>query len=259
MQSIRELYKIGNGPSSSHTMGPKRAVLLFKEKYTEADRFEVYLYGSLALTGKGHLTDAVIKDVLSEYKVNIIFDTKTECTVHPNTMDIIAYKGENELGKWRVYSIGGGTIQIEGEEKANIPDIYPHTTLNSIKLYCDEKRIQLQDYVYEVEGIEVKEFLKQIWGAMKKSVENGLKKEGLIPGKLKLERKAKYLYNKEIKNETPEFKQNRLLSAYAYSVAEENASGGVIVTAPTCGASGALPAVLYYLRYEKGYEEEKKS
>ena len=257
MQSLRELYKIGNGPSSSHTMGPKRAVLLFKEKYPEANKFEIYLYGSLALTGKGHLTDAVIKDILSEYNVNIIFDVETECSVHPNTMDIIAYKEKEELGRWRVYSIGGGTIEIEGGEKVNIPDIYPLKTFNKIKLYCDQNKIKLQEYVYKIEGEDIKEFLKYIWDSMKQSVENGLKTEGIVPGKLKLERKAKYLYEKIIENETPEFKQNRLLNAYAYSVAEENASGGVIVTAPTCGSSGVLPAVLYYLQEKNNYTEEQ--
>jgi L-serine dehydratase len=257
MQSLKELYKIGNGPSSSHTMGPKKAISIFKEKYKDADRFDIYLYGSLALTGKGHLTDRVITEVLSGYEVNIEFDTKQECKVHPNTFDMIAYKDGNILDKWRVYSIGGGTINIEGQEILNPEEIYKYTTFNEIKRYCDEQKITLQDYVYQTENEDIKEFLYTVWDAMQTSIKQGLNNHEVIPGKLGLKRKANYLYNIKIDGETPEFKQNRIISAYAYAVSEQNASGGVIVTAPTCGSSGVLPAVLYYMKEKEHYSDEE--
>ena len=118
MQSLKELFKIGNGPSSSHTMGPKRAVEIFKNKNLDATSFKVILYGSLALTGKGHLTDYIIKQTLAGYNTEIEFDTKTECTVHPNTFDIFAMKDEIVKSHWRVYSVGGGTFQIEGKKSS---------------------------------------------------------------------------------------------------------------------------------------------
>ena len=257
MQSLKELYKIGNGPSSSHTMGPKRAVKLFKNTYKEVDKFIVYLYGSLASTGKGHLTDYIIKETLKPIKVDIIFDTKFKCEVHPNTMDIIAYKSNNEIAKWRVYSVGGGSIRIEGEKKQKIPNIYKLHTLKGIKKYCIEKNMTLYDYVYEVEGIKIKKYLKDIWQAMKNAVEQGIKTEGVIPGKLKIKRKAKYLYQNSSNIIDKQGSRTSLISSYAYAVSETNASGGVIVTAPTCGASGVLPAVLYYLQKEYKYTDEE--
>ena len=136
MQSLREFYKIGNGPSSSHTMGPKRAAEWFKNKNIDADRFDVYLYGSLAFTGKGHLTDKIIKDTLQPVETNIIFDMKFKCKVHPNTMDLVAFKDGKEIDRQRVYSVGGGTIKIEGQKETEIPNIYKLTTLKEIKKYC---------------------------------------------------------------------------------------------------------------------------
>ena len=257
MQSIRELYKVGNGPSSSHTMGPKKASEMFRDKHKNATRFEVVLYGSLALTGKGHLTDKVILDVFQGHELNIIFDTEKECNIHPNTLDFIAYNGDTQIEIWTVYSVGGGTIQIEGQAQVDVPDVYPHTKLSDIMKYCDENKLKLEDYVYEVEGEDIKDFLAEVWKEMKNSVERGISTEGIIPGKLGIERKAKYLYEKEIENETPEFKQNRIVNSYAYAVAEENACGGVIVTAPTCGASGVVPATLYYVQERFEYTDEE--
>lgn len=257
MQSIRELYKIGNGPSSSHTMGPERASRLFKEKYSKADYYDVILYGSLALTGKGHLTDAIIKKTFSPKTVNVFFDKEEKCSVHPNTLDLIAYFEEKEIARWRVYSVGGGTIQVEGEKESVVPNIYPLTRFNEIAEYCKKRKIRLYDYVFEVEDKEIKEFLKQVWNAMKHAVKEGIQVEGVIPGKLKMEKRAKSLYEKQLEKETEVFRQSRLLTAYAYAVSETNASGGKIVTAPTCGAAGVLPAVLYYMQETKGYTDEK--
>ena len=257
MKSIKELYKIGNGPSSSHTMGPKKAALLLKEKYPTADLYQIILYGSLAFTGKGHLTDKIILEALKPSNVEIIFNKETKELKHPNTMDLIALKNKEELGKIRAYSIGGGSIQIEGEDFQEEKDIYDFTTYTDIKNNCKEKNISLLEYVYTQEDKDLSEYLKTVWQTMKKTLEEGLEQEGLIPGRLKIPKKAKTLYSKELEKETAELKRTRLLIAYAYATSEQNASGGMIVTAPTCGASGVLPAVLYYLYKQENVNEAK--
>lgn len=186
MQSLKELFKIGNGPSSSHTMGPKKAAELFKAKNKEADKFEVILYGSLALTGKGHLTDYIIKEVLKPVKTQLKFNLKEECKVHPNTLDLIAYKEEQIIDKMRVYSVGGGAIKIEGEKENEARDIYKLTTFENIKAYCKEKNIDLYDYVCEVEGKEeITDYLKKVWEAMQDAIERGLRTTGTIPRNFK--------------------------------------------------------------------------
>lgn len=257
MQSLKELYKIGNGPSSSHTMGPKRAVEIFKNKHLDATKFKIILYGSLALTGKGHLTDYIIKETLRGYETEIEFDTDYECNVHPNTFDIFAYKNEEEIGKWRVYSVGGGTFKIEGKKEIDVPYIYIEESFGEIKEYCIDHKCNLFEYVCKVEGIEIIQFLNEIWESMQKTIQNGLISEGLIHGKLHLEKRAKSVYENKSENEDEITKQNRLLSSYAYATSEENARGGVIVTAPTCGAAGVLPAVLYYLKEKYNIEDSK--
>ena len=257
MKSIKELYKIGNGPSSSHTMGPKKAALLLKEKYPTADLYQIILYGSLAFTGKGHLTDKIILEALKPSNVEIIFNKEIKEIKHPNTMDLIALKNKEELGKFRAYSIGGGSIQIEGEDFQEEKDIYDFTTYTDIKNNCKEKNISLLEYVYTQEDKDLNEYLKTVWQTMKKTLEEGLEQEGLIPGRLKIPKKSKTLYSKELDNETAELKRTRLLTAYAYATSEQNASGGMIVTAPTCGASGVLPAVLYYLYKQENVNEAK--
>ncbi len=258
MKSIKELYKIGHGPSSSHTMGPQMAVKTFLDnnKDKNIDEIKVYLYGSLALTGKGHLTDYIIDKTLENIKHEIIFDTKKKCNVHPNTMQIIAYEKNEVVVDYTVYSVGGGVIKIEGESFEESENIYPHNTFDEIKKYCKKNNITIYDYVIKVEGEEIIEYLSKVWCAMKKCINEGLKAEGVIPGKLKITKKAKSIYENKIVNETNEMKQTRYLSAYAYAVNEMNASGGAnIVTAPTCGASGTLPAVLYYMKKKKDFEE----
>lgn len=257
MKSIKELYKIGNGPSSSHTMGPKKAALLLKEKYPTADLYKIILYGSLAFTGKGHLTDKIILEALKPSNVEIIFNKEIKELKHPNTMDLIALKNEEELGKFRAYSIGGGSIQIEGEDFQEEQDIYDFTTYTDIKNNCKEKNISLLEYIYSQEDKYLIEYLKIVWQTMKKTLEEGLEQEGLIPGRLKIPKKAKTLYSKELDNENAELKRTRLLTAYAYATSEQNASGGMIVIAPTCGASGVLPAVLYYLYKQENVNEAR--
>ena len=257
MQSLKELLKIGNGPSSSHTMGPKRAVEIFKNKNLNATKFKIILYGSLALTGKGHLTDYIIKKTLEGYETEIEFDTKTECNVHPNTFDIFSLNGEEVLSSWRVYSVGGGTFQIEGKKEVSFEDVYKEKSFKEIKEYCETNKKELYDYVVENEGEEIKDFFLSIWNSMQETIKRGLSAEGAIPGKLQIERIAKRIYEEKTENETEILRQKRLLSSYAYATNEENACGGVIVTAPTCGASGVLPAVLYYMKEKYDFSDEK--
>ena len=257
MQSLKELFKIGNGPSSSHTMGPKRAVEIFKNKNLDATKFKVVLYGSLALTGKGHLTDYIIKKTLDGYETEIEFDTKTECPIHPNTFDIYAIKKEEVISHWRVYSVGGGTFQIEGKKVVAFEEVYKETCFREIKEYCENNNCDLYDYVVSNEGESINEFFLEIWKSMQETIKRGLKTEGFIPGKLKIERIAKRIFEEKEENESEILNQKRLLSSYAFATNEENASGGIIVTAPTCGASGVLPAVLYYMKEKYDFSDEK--
>ncbi len=240
MKSIRELYTVGHGPSSSHTMGPQKACKVFKERYP-AERYQVILYGSLSLTGKGHLTDYIIKQTLEN--VDIVFSSEF-IDVHPNTMDLMAYNNDEMIGKARVYSIGGGAIRFENMVHAETKDVYPHQSFDAIKAYCEQENIRLYDYVKRFEGPDIDDFLMSVWEVMQTSIQEGLSQEGYLPGTLHVQRRAKQLIEKKIKNEPREILESRLVSAYAFAVNETNASGGKIVTAPTCGASGTLPAVL---------------
>lgn len=254
MQSLKELYRIGYGPSSSHTMGPSRAAQIISDKHPESTHFEITLYNSLALTGEGHLTDVAIKKVLTLKKV--IFKKEIDHNKHPNTMLFNVYQEDKLLESKEVYSVGGGRILFEGQID-DIPSVYPHKTFNEIKKYCKEKKITLYQYVKEVEGDQIDDFLQEVWHTMEQSVLNGLKTTGILPGPLKVKRKANDLITKRLKNEVSEITENRLISAYAFAVNEENASGGQIVTAPTCGACGVLPAVLYYMKERHRFKEQK--
>ena len=207
MESLRELYKIGVGPSSSHTMGPQKAAFKIKETYQDANHYEVYLHGSLALTGKGHLTDKIIEEVLGKENVEIHFVSE-ELPKHPNGMIFKVYQDDKLLDSITVYSIGGGALLYDDDNLQPPKQIYPHKNLNEILEYCDKKGINLYDYVLEFEGDDFKAYLYEIVDAMFASVEADC--------------------------------------PMAHMVSEENASGHRIVTAPTCGASGVLPAVMYY-------------
>lgn len=254
MKSIKELYKVGYGPSSSHTMGPQRACELFMTEFPDATSFKVVLFGSLSLTGKGHLTDLIIKKTLVNVDIEFSID---ELPIHPNTMDIYGYNNQEQVGYWRVYSVGGGTIVIEGQEKQESRDVYPHQTFDQIKNYCQTNQITLYEYVEQMEGHDIWAFLDQIYKAMMDSIDRGLQAEGTLPGKLKVKRKAKQLLVKVMENEPSEITESRTVSAYAYAVSEENASGNIVVTAPTCGASGVLPAVLKYMKEKHRFSKKR--
>lgn len=254
MKSLKELYRIGKGPSSSHTIGPERACQLFLKENPSADFFSVTLYGSLAKTGVGHGTESVIKSVLPSVAVKYDMETQTP---HPNTMDLIAYKNNVALAQMRIYSVGGGAIQIENRVETEGAKKYPHNLLSDIRAYCEEKNMRLYDYVYECEGDGIKEYLAQVWEAMKAAVLRGVAQSGTLPGGLEVERRAKILFEGITPDESAETRENRLVCAYAFAVGEENAAGGTIVTAPTCGACGVLPAVLKYAQERKGYTDEQ--
>lgn len=255
MESVSELYKIGRGPSSSHTIGPQRACLYFKEQYPTADSYEVTLYGSLAKTGRGHGTDTVIEKTFAPKPCKIIFDvTETELP-HPNTMLLTALEKGERTGSIRVFSVGGGSIQIEGKNKEAAAVIYPHSRFQDIAAYCKENSIELWEYVLENEDASFEEYMHTVWETMKASIKRGLKDEGVLPGGLELHKKAKTLYGSQHIDETAETRQTRMVCSYAFAVSEQNASGETIVTAPTCGAAGVLPAVLYYQQKKSGFTD----
>ncbi|MCH5162225.1 MAG: L-serine ammonia-lyase [Clostridiales bacterium] len=256
MQSLRELYRIGRGPSSSHTMGPERASYIMKERFPKADKFVATLYGSLAMTGKGHGTDAVIEQVLAPTVCEVVFDTETECDVHPNTMDIEAFSGGKSLGKHRFYSVGGGAIEIDGEKSEKPNTVYPHRTFNEIAEYCKANNLRLYEYVGQCEGRQIFEYLSAVWERMKQTIHEGLIVSGVLPGVLGTQRRAQQLFNQRHIDESAQTKENRLVCSYAFAVGEQNASGGIIVTAPTCGACGVVPSVLKYMQETRGFSDE---
>ena len=256
MKSIREIYKIGKGPSSSHTMGPERAAKHFKTKNPEADSFKVILYGSLSKTGVGHGTDRVIRDVLSPIKTEIVFSKEDLTDFHPNTMDLFAYKAGAQIDELRIESIGGGDIRIPGQSLLDTPDIYPENSFAEIADFCKWRYIErLSDYVELNEGEGIWEFLGEVWQTMKQAIADGLSTTGILPGGLKVQRKAKSLYEQDTQDLSPALQEFQAIAAYAYAVAEQNADNGTIVTAPTCGACGVLPAVLKYAQDTKGFTD----
>ena len=257
MNSITEIYKIGRGPSSSHTIGPEKACKIFKSQNKDADFFKVVLFGSLAKTGKGHGTDAVIRKTLSPVNCDIQFNFTKQDIPHPNTMLLAAYKGNTEISKVRVFSVGGGNIVFENACAEEIKTIYPHDKFYDIAEFCKNNKLRLWEYVKEKESSEIENYLKKVWDAMKLSIETGLESEGVLPGALELQRKAKTLYNSQHIDESPETKENRIVCSYAFAVSEQNADGETIVTAPTCGAAGVLPAVLYYQQKKNNFSDEQ--
>ena len=258
MQSIRTLYKVGKGPSSSHTMGPERAAKLFREMTPEADRYEVILYGSLAKTGIGHGTDRVLVDTLAPYPTKIVFASVDPGNMkHPNTLDLIAYQDNKETQRIRVESIGGGDIVVEGEAQHADAEVYPENSFAEIARFCQWRHVSLPEYVELNEGPEIWSFLEHIWHVMRQSIEDGLAAEGILPGGLNVQRKAKYLYERTHLLDLPQVRELQLVCSYAFAVAEQNAGNGTIVTAPTCGSCGVLPAVLMYMQQKYDLPDRK--
>ncbi len=259
MKSIREIYKIGKGPSSSHTMGPERAAKLFLSRYPQADRFEVTLYGSLNKTGIGHGTDNVLKETLGPERTQIIYSPEEWEDMHPNTLDFHGFRGDEEVGYLRVESVGGGDIRVPGEPGAAAgEEVYIEHSFAEIHDFCKWRYIdKLSDYVELNEGPEIWDFLMEVWQTMKRSIEEGLAAEGILPGGLGVKRKAKELKETQLAIVEPALVEFHHIAAYAFAVAEQNASNGTVVTAPTCGACGVVPAVLKYAQDTKGFTDEE--
>ena len=260
MKSVRTIYKIGMGPSSSHTMGPAFAAKTFKDTHPEADRITAILYGSLAKTGKGHGTDRAILDTLAPIPAEIVFEPDDEVAAtlpHPNTLDLIGYAGDIEVGRMRFLSVGGGEVRMEGEESrfSRPPELYQEESFSEIAELCKSRGIRLSDYVFEHEDADFPAFLLDVWHTMTAAIREGLTHTGILPGGLEVERKAQRLYNQRHIDESPQTRENRLVCAYAFAVSEQNADNGIIVTAPTCGSCGVLPAVLKYMQDKNGFSD----
>ena len=250
MKTIREIFRIGYGPSSSHTMGPRKAAELFLAAHPDAAKYQAHLYGSLSATGKGHLTDAAIIDVIPS--VEIVWHDEF-LPFHPNGMRFCAWDGAGKLlGDWTAYSVGGGALEEDPDndecliQTSELPDIYPLSRLSEIKDYCDQMGWDYWEYVEHYEGKEIWDYLREVWQVMREAVERGLDHEGVLPGPLHLRRKAASYYIK-VAAYKDNLRTRGMVFAYALAVSEENASGGKIVTAPTCGSCGVLPAVLYHV------------
>ena len=257
MKTIKELYRIGMGPSSSHTMGPRKAAEIYLNKHPEAAAFEVTLYGSLGATGKGHMTDVAILDVLRTKTpdVKIIWEPKTFLPFHPNGMKYCAIDTNgNRSDEWTVFSVGGGALAEEGANTIETPDVYDMDSMTDILLWCEKTGRSYWEYVEECEGPEIWDYLHEVWKVMKAAVERGLDNEGVLPGPLNLRRKASAYFIKASGYQA-NLRSRGLVFSYALAVSEENASGGVIVTAPTCGSCGVLPAVLYHLQKTREFSE----
>ncbi|MBQ8551325.1 MAG: L-serine ammonia-lyase, iron-sulfur-dependent, subunit alpha [Clostridia bacterium] len=255
MKSLAGIYRIGCGPSSSHTIGPERACGIFKEAHPEADSFRVILYGSLAKTGIGHGTDRVIKKTLAPKPCELIFNKGTMELEHPNTMDIYAFRSGRQVAHSRVLSVGGGKIVMDGTEYGEGDDVYPVSSFEKIAEYCKRENIRLWQYVERIEGEQIMEHLAEVWREMKRSINDGINDEGILPGGLEVKKRAKQLYNSEHIDESAETRENRMVCAFAFAVSEQNACAERIVTAPTCGASGVVPSVLYYQQKKRGYTD----
>lgn len=260
MESLREIFRIGKGPSSSHTMGPQRAAIIFAERHPEAARFEVTLYGSLAATGKGHMTDKAIIDVLKQIApVEIVWEPSVFLPYHPNGMLFCAYNNSQDLlDEWTVYSVGGGALS-EGkatDDYFHKESVYDLHTLKDIQTWCEHHGRGYWEYVKHCEGDDLWDYLREVWKTMQAAVERGLDSEGALPGPLNLARKAPNYYIKA-RGYKPSLQSRGMVYSYALAVSEENASGGTIVTAPTCGACGVVPAVLYHLSKGHDFSETK--
>ena len=260
MESLREIFRIGKGPSSSHTMGPQRAAIIFAERHPEAARFEVTLYGSLAATGKGHMTDKAIIDVLKQIApVEIVWEPSVFLPYHPNGMLFRAYNNSQDLlDEWTVYSVGGGALS-EGkatDDYFHKESVYDLHTLKDIQTWCEHHGRGYWEYVKHCEGDDLWDYLREVWKTMQAAVERGLDSEGALPGPLNLARKAPNYYIKA-HGYKPSLQSRGMVYSYALAVSEENASGATIVTAPTCGACGVVPAVLYHLSKGHDFSETK--
>lgn len=253
MKSLMQLYKIGVGPSSSHTMGPVKATERFLSEYDGCDSYTVTLFGSLALTGKGHGTDTAIRAAFGNRQAEIVFDTQTKC-VHPNTMEFCAFTDGKPVGKMQIFSIGGGDILVAGETYADHEEVYALNKFEDIKNYCKQHNLRLWQYAVQCEGDRILDYMYEIWQVMQRCVDEGLQADGVLPGGLNVARRAKKLLSDQT-DVSRQTRKDRIVAAYAFAVGEQNAAGGTVVTAPTCGSSGVLPAVFTYAKRQQNFDD----
>lgn len=261
MESIKQIYRIGNGPSSSHTMGPRRAARMFLDRLKDKlpfARFEVTLYGSLAATGRGHMTDVAVLSILKPVApTTILWEPKIFLPFHPNGMLFRAFDAEGkELDNWTIFSIGGGTLANEEYNEQQTVEVYEMSKIRDIQHWCESTGHSYWEYVEECEGVEIWDYLAEVWDVMQEAVRRGLEAEGILPGGLGIRRKASD-YMIRAKGYGSSIKSRGLVYAYALAVSEENACGGRIVTAPTCGSCGVLPAVLYHLKETREFRDSR--
>lgn len=253
MESLRELYRIGTGPSASHTMGPSAAAAHFGARHAAATRFKVTLYGSLAATGKGHLTDVAITRALAPRFVEFAWKPEETPPFHPNGMDFDAFAVDGALlERWRVYSVGGGALRDEG--KPPPADIYPLKSMATLLEWCAQHQAPLWKYVEHCEGPAIWGYLQQCWHTMQAAISRGYEAQGVLPGVLNLKRKSA-AHLAQAKTRPDKLQRTGMITAYALAVSEENAAGGVVVTAPTCGACGVMPATLRYMQELTGCDD----
>ena len=257
MKSVRNIYKIGIGPSSSHTMGPAFAAERFLTKYPNVERVEITLYGSLSKTGKGHGTDRAMQDVFAGIPSNVTFCNDDVPLEHPNTLNIKGFVGEEQIADMTVLSVGGGEIEVLGDSSEKIDqEVYKKNSLTEIAEVCKRENIRLSDYVFAHEDEDFPAYLLEVWRTMQNAIREGLTHTGTLPGGLEVKRKAQKLYNQRHIDESPQTRENRLVCSYAFAVSEQNADCGLIVTAPTCGSCGVLPAVLCYMQEKNGFSDK---
>ena len=258
MKSIRDVYKIGRGPSSSHTMGPEKAARIYWQEHPEAEAYRVKLYGSLSKTGKGHMTDRVLYETLAPVPTEVIFCSETPPDVtHPNTMDFFVIRDSREEDRMRALSVGGGDIRIEGRDREESEEVYPENSFAEVMEFCQFRSLDLAEYVELTEGSEIRDYLRVVWEQMNQTIQEGLQTEGRLPGPLKVERKAKKLYDFQPEHDHPQIRECRLISAYAFAVSEQNADCGTVVTAPTCGSCGVIPAAFRYVQGQRNLTDEQ--
>lgn len=238
-------------------MGPEKACKIFKSKFPEADFFKVILFGSLSATGKGHLTDKVISETLGKNCSEVVFGETEGEFRHPNKMIFFALKNGEKIGEETFYSIGGGVVITDDDNGDCEKEVYPHNSFDEIKAFCTENNLKLWEYAEIFDDADLFSYLREIWNAMKDCIKSGLSAKGILPGELKTERKARTLYEQYALNESPIARQNRMVCAYAFACSENNASGGIVVTAPTCGSCGVLPSVLYFLQQKNDVPEKE--
>lgn len=256
MESIREIFKIGYGPSSSHTMGPGKAAEIFSERHPRIKTFRVTLYGSLAATGVGHGTDEVIKKILDGRNVEIVWKPEESLPEHPNAMIFQAVEDDKVVDSWEVYSVGGGSLRDKDGTFKKPADVYPDTTMTEVMAWCLEEGRSYWEYVEMHEDEGIWDYLAEVWHTMQAAIKNGLENEGVLPGTLKLARKASNYYIRALQSRGS-LRAMGMLFATALAVSEENAGGGVVVTAPTCGACGVVPAVLNFLQQDQDLSEKR--